>query len=142
MEINLKQILNSPKIEELGKKTATILPKEFTEPQKVAIAKAVLYIISADGVITEEEKNFFIQLCSDLKTNKNIMEQAIALSDNSMFEVLKTVSCEQEAYIMSCLNDAAYADNNLAIEEKTLLDSFANYLKGKENDFYAKILTF
>lgn len=142
--IDLEKILESPQIEELGKKIVTTLPKNFSDNQRVAVAKAVLYIISADGVITEEEKHFFTQLCADMKADKSIMEDAIALSDEEMFEVLKTVTNEQEAYILSCLNNAAYADNDFAEEESKLIDAFATHLQTgeKPNDFYTKILTF
>lgn len=143
-KIELEKIFESPQIEELGKKTATTLPKDFSDKQKIAVAKAVLYIISADGVITEEEKKFFTQLCADLKADNEIMQKAVALSDEVMFETLQTVTNEQEAYIMACLNEAANADNELAKEESKLIETFATHIqKGeKPNDFYTKILTF
>ena len=121
-----------------------ILQKEFNELQKTAIAKAILYIISADRVITEEEKQFFTKLCADLKADSDIMEKGIALSDDVMFDTLQTVTDEQEAYIMACLNEAANADNELAEEESKLIDTFATHIqKGeKPKDFYTKILTF
>ena len=56
--IDINEIIASPQIEELGKRTITTLPKDFSDNQRVAVSKAVLYIISADGVITEEEKLF------------------------------------------------------------------------------------
>lgn len=142
--INIDLIIKNPKIEKLGKKTITILPEEFSDIQRIAVAKAVLYVISADGVITDEEKQFFTQLCVDLKANNSIMEQAIALSDDTMFEVLETINDKQEAYILSCLNEAANVDNELAIEESKLIDSFVAHIQTgeKQNDFYAKILNF
>lgn len=143
-KLSIDTIITSFNIEELGKKTATIQPKNFSDNQRVAIAKAVLYVISADGVITEEEKQFFTQLCADLKANNNIMEQAIALSDDAMFDVLKTVNDEQETYILGCLNSAAYADNELASEESKLIDTITSHIEigKKPKDFYTKILTF
>ena len=143
-KIDINKIISSPQIEKLGKKSASILPKKFSDNQRVAIAKAVLYVISADGVITNEEKRFFTQLCTDLKADHGIMENAIALSDDMMFETLKTVTDEQEAYIMACLNEAANVDNNLADEESKLIETFATYIQqsGKPKDFYIKILTF
>ena len=142
--IDLEKIFSSPQIEELGKKTITTLPKNFSDNQKIAIAKAVLYIISADGVITEEEKQFFTQLCADLKTDKYIMQKAVALPDDVMFDILQTVTDEQEAYIMACLNDVANADNELATEESKLIETFATNIHNgeKPKDFYTKILTF
>lgn len=72
------------------------------------------------------------------------MEKSVALSDEAMFESLKSVTEEQENYILSCLNSAAYADNELASEESALLDSFSSNMKkeAKSENFYAKILTF
>lgn len=142
--IDINAIIASPQIEELGKKTITTLPKDFSDNQRVAVAKAVLYIISADGVITDEEKQFFTQLCADMKADNDIMEKAVALSDDAMFDALKTVTDEQEAYILSCLNNAANADNELAEEESKLIDAFLTHIQTgeKPKDFYTKILTF
>lgn len=142
--IDINAIIASPQIEELGKKTITTLPKDLSENQRIAVAKAVLYIISADGVITDEEKLFFTQLCADMKADNDIMEKAVVLSDDTMFEALQTVTDEQEAYILSCLNDAANADNELAEEESKLIDAFAAHIQTgeKPKDFYTKILTF
>lgn len=144
LKIDLDAIISSSQIEELGKKTVATLPKDFSDIQRVAVAKAVLYVISADGIITDEEKQFFTQLCADLKADKNIMEKAVAMSDDEMFEALKTVTDKQEAYILSCLNDAAYADNELAEEESKLIDAFATHIQTgeKPKEFYTKILTF
>lgn len=143
-KIDLERIFASPQIGELGKKTVTILPKDFSDNQRVAVVKAVLYVISADGVITDEEKQFFTQLCADLKADSSIMEKAVNLSDDAMFEALKTVTDEQEAYILSCLNNAAYADNELAAVESKLIDAFAAHIQTgeKPKDFFTKILTF
>lgn len=143
-KIDITSIISSPQIEELGKKTVTTLPKNISDNQKIAIAKAVLYIISADGVITEEEKQFFYQLCVDLKADKYIMQKAIALPDEVMFDILQTVTDEQEAYIMACLNEVANADNELAMEESKLIETFAANIQNgeKPKDFYTKILTF
>ena len=143
-KIDINLIFSSSKIEKLGKENATMFVDDFSENQKIAIAKAVLYIISADGVVTDEEKRFFARLCVDLKADNGIMEKSVALSDEAMFESLKSVTEEQENYILSCLNSAAYADNELASEESALLDSFSSNMKkeAKSENFYAKILTF
>lgn len=143
-KIDIDTIISSPQIEELGKKTTAPLPKDFSNNQKIAIAKAVLYIISADCVITKEEKQFFTQLCVELKAGSDIMEKAIALSDDVMFDTLQTVTDELEAYIMACLNEAANVDNELAEEESKLIETFASYIQTGERpkDFYTKILTF
>ena len=142
--INIESIIESSQIEEFGNKTITTLPKDFSYTQRIAIAKAVLYIISADGVITDEEKRFFTQLCADMKTNNDIMEKAVALSDDDMFETLKTVTEEQETYVLSCLNNAANVDNELAEEESKLIEAFAAHIQTgeKPKEFYTKILTF
>ncbi len=139
-----EKIIENSQIEELGKNTIATLPKDFSDKQKIAIAKAVLYIISADDAITEEEKQFFTLLCADIKADHDIMQKAIALSDEMMFDTLKTVTDEQEAYILSCLNAAAFADNELAEEESKLIDAFAVHIQTgeKPKDFYSKILTF
>lgn len=142
--IDINTMISNSQIEELGKEVVTVAPKEFSDDQRVAIAKAVLYVISADGIITDEEKQFFTELCANLKADDCIMEEAVALPDEKMFESLKTVTDEQEAYILGCLNEAAYADKELAEEESKLIDAFAVHIQTgkKPKDFYTKILTF
>ena len=141
--VDINKFFNNPIVKRLERENH-IPPKEFNELQKTAIAKAILYIISADGVITEEEQQFFTQLCADLKVDSDIMEKAIALSDDVMFDTLQTVTDEQEAYIMACLNEAANVDNELSEEEGKLINTFATHIqKGeKPKNFYTKILTF
>ena len=121
-----------------------VASKEFSETQKVAVSKAIMYIISADGVVTDSEKKLFFQLCADLNVDGNIMKEAEAMSDDDMFNALKTVSEEQEAYILSYLNNAANSDNELAEEEIKIINAFTLNIKNgeKPKDFYAKILTF
>ncbi len=121
-----------------------VASKEFSETQKVAVSKAIMYIISADGVVTDSEKNLFFQLCADLNVDGNIMKEAEAMSDDDMFNALKTVSEEQEAYILSYLNNAANSDNELAEEEIKIINTFTLNIKNgeKPKEFYAKILTF
>lgn len=141
--VTLNEIFESPKIKEIGNKEI-VQTKDFSNLQKKAIIKAVLYIISADNIITEEEKTFLYQLCSELDANNNIIKQAIDLSDEEMFETLKSVTDEQEVYIMACLNKAAYADLSLANEEENLIEIFSKHIQSGEKpiDFYNKILTF
>lgn len=142
--IDLDQIIESVQNEELNKRNVKVLSKDFSDNQITAIAKAVLYIISSDGVITDEEKSFFTKLCTDLKVGIDIMERAVSLSDEAMFDSLETVSDDQGAYILTCFNDAAYADNELAEEERKLIDTFSSHIQKRERpkDFYTKILTF
>ena len=72
------------------------------------------------------------------------MEKATILSDEKMFETLESFTDEQEAYIIMCLNKAAYADQSLANEEENLIEIFSNYMQSgkKPIAFYNKILTF
>lgn len=142
-EIDINSIILSPKIEELRKKVVTTTPDNFSEIQKVAITKAVLYIISSDNVITKEEKQFFIQLCADLNVDNSIIEKSVELPDEDMFNALKSVTDAQEAYILFCLTNSAKADNNLTEEEIKMINVFAKNFQNAEKpkDFYAKILT-
>lgn len=141
--INLNTLFDNPIVKGLENNSFETT-KAFSDSQRIAIVKAVLYIISADGVITEEEKQFFTQLCVELKADGNIMDEALALSDDVMFDTLKTVSDDQEAYILSCLNNVANIDNELVKEESKLIDAFSTLIRTgeKPDDFYTKILTF
>ena len=122
-----------------------VISKELQElsiMQKKAIIKAVLYVISADGIITNEEKNFFAQLLKGLSTNNELLKEAADLEDEEMFKVLQSVN--KEEFLISLLNQAAMVDNNLALEEEKFIATILEYIpQGKKpRDFYNKILTF
>lgn len=122
-----------------------VISKELQElsiMQKKAIIKAVLYVISADGIITNEEKNFFAQLLKGLSTNNELLKEAADLEDEEMFKVLQSVN--KEDFLISLLNQAAMVDNNLALEEEKFIATILEYIpQGKKpRDFYNKILTF
>jgi hypothetical protein len=122
-----------------------VISKELQElsiMQKKAIIKAVLYVISADGIITHEEKNFFAQLLKGLSANNELLKEAADLEDEEMFKVLQSVN--KEDFLISLLNQAAMVDNNLALEEEKFIATILEYIpQGKKpNDFYNKILTF
>lgn len=122
-----------------------VISKELQElsiMQKKAIIKAVLYVISADGIITNEEKNFFAQLLKGLSANNELLKEAADLEDEEMFKVLQSVN--KEDFLISLLNQAAMVDNNLALEEEKFIATILEYIpQGKKPiDFYNKILTF
>lgn len=141
--VTINEIFENPKIKGIKGEELSLI-KGFSEEQKIALIKSVLYIISADNIITEEEKRFFYLLCSELGVTNDIIEKATELSDDKMFEVLQSVTDEQEAYIIACLNNAAHADNSLAIEEQKLIEMFSVQIQSgkKPVAFYNKILTF
>ena len=116
--------------------------QELSIIQKKAIIKAVLYVISADGIITNEEKNFFAQLLKGLSINNELLKEAVDLEDEEMFKVLQSVN--KEDFLISLLNQAAMIDNNLALEEEMFIATIMEYIpQGKKpRDFYNKILTF
>lgn len=122
-----------------------VISKELQElsiMQKKAIIKAVLYVISADVIITNEEKNFFAQLLKGLSANNELLKEAADLEDEEMFKVLQSVN--KEDFLISLLNQAAMVDNNLALEEEKFIATILEYIpQGKKpRDFYNKILTF
>ena len=116
--------------------------QELSIIQKKAIIKAVLYVINADGIITNEEKNFFAQLLKGLSINNELLKEAVDLEDEEMFKVLQSVN--KEDFLISLLNQAAMIDNNLALEEEMFIATIMEYIpQGKKpRDFYNKILTF
>ncbi len=101
-----------------------------------------MYVISADGIITNEEKNFFAQLLKGLSINNELLKEAVDLEDEEMFKVLQSVN--KEDFLISLLNQAAMIDNNLALEEEMFIATIMEYIpQGKKpRDFYNKILTF
>ena len=51
-------------------------PKDLSMQQKSAIIKAVIYMLSADNVITPEERDFFVTLTSELGFDKEMIAEA------------------------------------------------------------------
>ena len=116
----------------------------FSEEQKTAFIKAVLYVVSVDNIITEEEKIFLSQLCFKLGVTNDFIMKAEALSDENMFDLLSSTSDEQEAYIIACLNSAANVDQSLDNKEENLIEIFTKHMQSgkRPTEFYNKILTF
>jgi uncharacterized membrane protein YebE (DUF533 family) len=141
--VTFKEIFEKSEIKEVECEVKNQV-QDFTDEQKIAFIKAILYVISADNVITDEEKKYLSQLCVEIGTTNDIVEKAIMLSDEKMFELLETVTDEQEQYIMMCLNNAANADQVVAEEEKEFIDLFSKTIHSGEKpvEFYNKILTF
>lgn len=118
--------------------------RAFSENQKCAILKAVLYMISADNVITNEERSFFYKLCKTLKVGESMVKRAVSLSDDMMFTYLEEVNKNQSSYINYILTEAAKSDNDVAPEEDALKNMMLEYApKGKKpENFYNKLLNF
>jgi uncharacterized tellurite resistance protein B-like protein len=128
-----------------GSKESSMVLKEVQELsiiQKKAIIKAVLYVISADGIVTNEERRFLSQLVNELGVNNELLKEAASLEDEEMFRILQSVN--KEDFLINLLNQAAMADNNLAKEEEKFIATFQEYLpQGKKpREFYNKILKF
>lgn len=117
-------------------------PKDLSMQQKSAIIKAVIYMLSADNVITPEERDFFVTLTSELGFDKEMIAEAISLTDEDMFSLLHSVDEGQTAYVTSILAKAAYADGELAKEEEELLSSFKDVIitEDRPKDFYYQLL--
>lgn len=117
-------------------------PKDLSMQQKSAIIKAVIYMLSADNVITPEERDFFVTLISELGFDKEMIAEAISLTDEDMFSLLHSVDEGQTAYVTSILAKAAYADGELAKEEEELLSSFKDVIitEDRPKDFYYQLL--
>ena len=110
--------------------------------QKSAIIKAVIYMLSADNIITSEERDFFVTLTSELGFDKEMIATAISLSDEDMFSLLRSVDEGQTAYVTSILAKAAYADGEFAKEEEELLSSLKEVIttEGRPKDFHYQLL--
>lgn len=137
-EIFEKSKINEFRFEDLAQ------AEVFSEEQKTAFIKAVLYVVSVDNIITEEEKNFLSQLCFKLGVTNDFIMKAEALSDENMFDLLSSTSDEQEAYIIACLNSAANVDQSLDNKEENLIEIFTKHMQSgkRPTEFYNKILTF
>ncbi len=141
-KLNIKDFFETEEIKLLGEETLEIPPQSFSQEQKCAILKAVLYIISADNIITPEENSFYLRLIKELECDEMLIKKSIELSDEFMFKCLQEVNEKQEGYIVDYLNKAALIDDELAKEEQNLIDIFSQYIpKGqKPKDFYNKLL--
>lgn len=147
-KFNFNDMLDNPKVdpkyEAQQKEAEAIKAIDFTVEQKRAILKAVLYVISADNIITNEEKQFFLSLVADIKANVDLMKSAKDMKDEDMFKALHEINEGQRGYIATCLNNAALADNDLAKEEISVVKDIMDYIPERKMpvDFYHKILDF
>lgn len=122
-----EQIISEVKNFDLADEKSQLDASMFSSKQKLAIIKAVAYVISSDSIVTTEEQKFFIQLLSVLRVNKDMVKESFEdLDDNEMISLLNNVTEEQEAFILNCLAVAAMSDEKLAEEEKVFLESFSN----------------
>lgn len=122
-----EQIISEVKNFDLADEKSQLDASMFSSKQKLAIIKAVAYVISSDSIVTTEEQKFFIQLLSVLRVNKDMVKESFEdLDDNEMLSLLNNVTEEQEAFILNCLAAAAMSDEKLAEEEKVFLESFSN----------------
>lgn len=122
-----EQIISEVKNFDLADEKSQLDASMFSSKQKLAIIKAVAYVISSDSIVTTEEQKFFIQLLSVLRVNKDMVKESFEdLDDNEMISLLNNVTEEQEAFILNCLAAAAMSDEKLAEEEKVFLESFSN----------------
>lgn len=136
------RLFDSEKVHKLETNYQTVKSKDFSRIQKCALLKAAMYVISADNVITKEEKDFFLKLATELNADKSMIKEASELTDDNMFKELKEINTEEDGYVIACLNNAAFADNCLAQEEDELLNKFKEFIpKGvKPTEFYNKII--
>lgn len=142
--IDVSRFFDSREVKEMGEKTSGIVPRDLNRLQKTAIIKAVLYVISADNVITSEEQDFLVKLMAAIEADESMLKDASALTDEAMFSLLQEVNDNQDDYLASCLSNAAMADQHLADEEAKLLNVFRQYIpEGKKpEDFYNRIINF
>lgn len=140
---NLDLIISEVKKFDLADEKRQLDASLFAPKQKLAIIKAVAYVISSDSIITSEEQKFFIQLLAVLEANKDMVKDAFdCLDDNEMLYLLSNVTEEQEAFVMNCLAAAAMSDEELADEERAFLVSFnKNDLSNSNFEICKQLLT-
>lgn len=140
---DLELIISEVKKFDLADEKRQLDANLFASKQKLAIIKAVAYVISSDSIITSEEQKFFIQLLAVLEANKDMVKEAFdCLDDNEMLSLLSNVTEEQETFILNCLAAAAMSDEELADEEKAFLVSFSkNDLSNNNIEICQQLLT-
>lgn len=91
-----------------------------TKSEKCALYKAVMKVVNADGIVTEEEKEFLIDLACQLKMDAEMMTVAY---DMSQEEMTQNISAEYVAL----LEKAAEADGHYDSVEKNIIDQIKNW---------------
>ena len=139
---DLELIISEVKKFDLADEKRQLDANLFASKQKLAIIKAVAYVISSDSIITSEEQKFFIQLLAVLEANKDMVKEALdCLDDNEMLSLLSNVT-EEQTFILNCLAAAAMSDEELADEEKAFLVSFSkNDLSNNNLEICQQLLT-
>lgn len=89
----------------------SVLPENTIE--KCALYKAVMNVVNADNIVTEEEHDFLIDLVSQMNMSEEMMDIAYSMSQEDME---KNISPE----FVAVLDKAAEVDGNYSTEEKDI----------------------
>lgn len=101
----------------------SVLPENTIE--KCALYKAVMNVINADGIVTEEEQLFL----TDLICQMNMTEEMIGIAyDMSQEDMTQNITPE----MVAVLDKAAESDGYYAPEERNITISIMNKIQNWE----------
>ncbi|MCF0125959.1 MAG: hypothetical protein HUJ68_09470 [Clostridia bacterium] len=93
-----------------------------TTIEKCALLKAVLYIVHADNVVTDEEKKFLIDLVGQMGMDQEMISMAVNMSQQEVIDNLNPI-------LLSVLDKAAEADGFYSPEEKKITTDIFTQMK-------------
>ncbi|MBQ9820724.1 MAG: hypothetical protein IJM58_01235 [Muribaculaceae bacterium] len=98
-------------------KLSGALWKDFTREQQEATLKSCLYLIDADGVVTEEEKNHCVLMCftADHINMHQLLDHAYVMKADEMFSIISAMSKSQKNTVLYHWVQLIYASKGIEI---------------------------
>lgn len=89
----------------------------FTREQQEATLKSCMYLIDADGVVTDEEKNHAVMMCftADRNNMKQLLDHAYAMKADQMFSIISAMSGTQKNTVLYHWVQLIYASKGIDI---------------------------
>jgi uncharacterized tellurite resistance protein B-like protein len=89
----------------------------FTNEEKLAVTKALMEVVMADGKVDVRESNYLAQLGGAFGITPQHIEQSINLPIRNALITIKNMSKDKRAALAIMLNEMALVDNDLDPEE-------------------------
>lgn len=112
---------------------------EYTQLQKTAILKSLLYVVDADGVFSIQEKQFLRWF--SIKQNESLdpfMDAAKAMSVEKMQEVIKSLDNDTFREVKNLWYMCSFSDEIVAEELQVIIDLIHPRIEAKNKQFLTK----
>ena len=94
---------------------------KFTEDQKIALARASMMMLRADGHAKVDETMFTVSYWQNIGIDASYYERCKALSDEDTILTLKSLDEEQKRFTSAFLGTLMSIDKDIAPQEERLM---------------------